>query len=164
VDTERISSKKVWKLGIVDVGPVILSHCDNPAKDEAIDFMTQVLTGKIDAIIPLSTFIHAYHIMTRYLGVRKYPAAKEIQRTLRLFSPKFIEDLPLEVCLFAMDIASRFNLGGWDSYLVALSHTIGAAKIYTLNQELAKVDTLKVVSPISEDTLATFHDWFKKKM
>ena len=38
-------------LGVVDVGLIVLSHCENPAKEEALNFLGKVLLGEVDAKI-----------------------------------------------------------------------------------------------------------------
>ena len=70
--------------GVVDVGIIVISHCENPAKEAALDFLEAVLTGERKCAIPVTAFIGAYHILTRYLRVRGKEAAKELIKTLSL--------------------------------------------------------------------------------
>ncbi len=62
-----MGSRKIRTLGIVEVGIIVLGHCENPAKEEAVDLTEKIFLGETGAKIPLSNFIGAYHIMTRYL-------------------------------------------------------------------------------------------------
>ncbi|MGQ4834178.1 MAG: type II toxin-antitoxin system VapC family toxin [Candidatus Asgardarchaeia archaeon] len=156
---ERVGVSKAWALGIVDVGPIVLSHCENPAKNEAIDFIERVILGEINAVIPLTTFIGAYHIMTRYLRINREKAANELLATLELRSPVFLGDLSIDETISAIRNAFNFNIDGWDGYLVTLAEKIGASIIYTIDKKLAKVKHLSIVTPISEHTLKIYHDW-----
>ena len=156
---ERVGSSKAWALGIVDIGPVVLSHCENPAKDEAIDFIKKVISGEINAIIPLTAFIGAYHVMTRYLRINCKEVADELLTTLELRSPVFFGDLSIDETISAIRSAFNFNINGWDGYLVALAEKIGASIIYTIDKKLTKVKHLSIIIPISEKTLRIYHDW-----
>ena len=63
--------KKNWDCteGIIDVGPIIVAHCDNSAKFSMIKFLGKVLEGEISAIIPVSSYLGAFHFLTRYLRI-----------------------------------------------------------------------------------------------
>ena len=49
--------------GIIDVGVLVLSHCENPAEIDMLSFLTKVLKKEIIAIIPYSTFLGSYHFI-----------------------------------------------------------------------------------------------------
>ena len=44
---------------IMDVGPIVGSHTKNPAQEEALSFLKNVLSGKILCLIPTSVFMSA---------------------------------------------------------------------------------------------------------
>ena len=159
--TQGVGINKAWALGIVDVGPIVLSHCENPAKAEAIEFITKVLTGEVNAVIPLTTFIGAYHIMTRHLRIKRKDVAEELLKTLQLRSPTFIGDISIDSCISAIRHASEFNIASWDGYIITLAENMGASIIYTIDQKLAKVKHINIVIPISRDTLIAYHEWVK---
>lgn len=64
--------------GVIDVNIIVPACFDNPLKKSAINFLSEVLTGKRDVDIPLSTIIGAYHIAPNskdYSGHSFYPDA-----------------------------------------------------------------------------------------
>jgi hypothetical protein len=52
---------------------VVIAHFENPAREEAFNFLREALTWRRRILIPVSTIIGAYHVMTEYLGVRFLP-------------------------------------------------------------------------------------------
>ena len=131
--SKGVVSSQARALGIVDVGPIVLSHCENPAKNEAINFLEKVFLGEVNAKIPVSCFIGAYHVMTRYLRVRRKAAAEELLKTLELRSPVFIQDLKTDHAMTALRNAEKYRIEAWDGYLVALADSLGASIIYTID-------------------------------
>jgi len=151
-------------LGVVDVGLIVLSHCENPAKEEALSFLEKVLLGEINAKIPVSNFIGAYHILTRYLRVKRELVERELLKTLELRHPSFIPDLTVDHAVAAIKVATKFKIEGWDGYLVSLADALGASIIYTIDQRLTRVKHLSIVIPISKDTLRKYHKWLKEEL
>jgi len=108
-----MGTSKIRVDGIVDVSIIVLSHCENPAKNEAIDFLEEVLIGNIKAIIPVSSFIGAYHIMTRYLRIDPEEVAKELCDTLTLrVEEAFYEGLSVDTAIEAIMTAQKYNVEG----------------------------------------------------
>jgi predicted nucleic acid-binding protein len=157
-------SRKIRSLGIVDVSIIVLSHCENPAKEEAVDFIEKIFLGETDAKIPLSDFIGAYHIMTRYLRINRNDVATALLETLNLQSPSFVSDMSLEDVIHALENAITYNIEGWDGYLVFLAEKLGGSIIYTIDQKLVRVKHLSIVIPISEVTVKAYHDWVTSQL
>ena len=154
---------ETWIFGIVDVGLIVLSHCENPAKDEAISFLEKVFLDEINAKIPVSNFIGAYHIMTRYLKVKRELAGQELLKTLKLRHKSFIPDITIDHAIMAIKNATKFNVEGWDGYLISLADALNASIIYTIDQKLTKIKHLSIVIPISRSTLQKYHEWMRNK-
>ncbi len=57
---------------ILDVGPIVVSHHTNPVQEKMVDFLSKIFTDEIKILIPLTTFLGAYHILTRYLKVSRH--------------------------------------------------------------------------------------------
>ncbi|MCD6491052.1 MAG: type II toxin-antitoxin system VapC family toxin [Candidatus Korarchaeota archaeon] len=149
--------------GIVDVGLLVLSHCENPAKVEAINFIEKVLTKDIHAVIPVTAFIGAYHIMTRYLKIHPEAAANELIETLSLrIRDVFYDAVSIDSAIEALFSAKEFKVEGWDGYLVSLAKTLGTDTIFTIDKRLTRVKGIKVVIPIPEDVLDKYHKWLEK--
>ncbi len=57
----RIILKKNWDYaeGVIDVGIIVVAHCDNLAKLSMVHFLGKVFEGEIPAIIPVSICIGA---------------------------------------------------------------------------------------------------------
>jgi len=117
--------------GVVDVSIIVLSHCENPAKQAALNFLEAVLIGKRRCVIPVTAFIGAYHILTRYLKVRRSEAAREIIKTLLLETDAFYPHVSRELAIEALATASDFNIEGWDGYLISLARMLRISSIYT---------------------------------
>jgi len=154
---------EAWTIGIVDVGLIVLSHCENPAKNEAINFLEKVFLDKINAKIPVSNFIGAYHILTRYLRVNRELASQELLKTLELRHESFIPDITINHAIMAIKNATKFKVEGWDGYLVSLADALNASIIYTIDQKLTKIKHLSIVIPISKNTLQKYHEWIRNK-
>ena len=149
--------------GVVDVGIIVISHCENPAKEVALDFLEVVLTGEKKCVIPVTAFIGAYHILTRYLRVRREEAAKELIKTLSLETEAFYPYVFKELAIEAIATASDFNVEGWDGYLVSLARTLETNSIFTIDQRLSRVSNINVIIPIPEDTLREYHEWVAQR-
>ena len=111
--------------GVVDVGIIVIGHFDNPAKVDALKFLRRVLKQEIQAIIPVTAFIGAYHIMVNYLGIPRKSAKDVLIETLRTKSPALYKDVDIEDAIEALDLASIYNVDSWDGYLVALARKYG---------------------------------------
>ncbi len=96
--------------GIVDVGIIVISHFENPAKDSALDFLSDVLKWKRKCLIPTSTILGAYHILTQYLKVDKTSAYQALSKTLKTYSPAFYEDLNIDLTLDSLTNALGYNV------------------------------------------------------
>ena len=149
--------------GVVDVGIIVISHCENPAKEAALDFLEAVLTGERKCVIPVTAFIGAYHILTRYLRIRREEAARELIKTLSLEVEAFYPYVLKELAIEAIATASDFNVEGWDGYLVSLARALGTSNIFTIDQRLSRVRGINVIIPIPEDVLRKYHEWVARR-
>jgi hypothetical protein len=79
--------------GVVDVGLIVIAHFENPAWTYAHDFLRDVLGLKRRCLVPLSTYIGAHVIMTKYLKLPRVAVTKALVTTLSLDSPAFFGDM-----------------------------------------------------------------------
>ena len=150
--------------GVVDVGIIVISHFENPAKEVALEFLSDVLKWKKKCIIPTSTILGAYHIMTRYLKVEKVSAYEALTKTLKTRSPAFYEDISVDLVLNSLTNALGYNIESWDGYIVSLAKKFKAV-IYTVDLKLMrKVKDVPVVNPIPEKTFKKYIKWLKKHL
>lgn len=154
--------EKAGYAGIVDVSIILVSLFENPLRESAIDFLGNVLSGRIPAAIPTSTFLGAYHVATRYLNCPKDLIATEIKETLSLGSPAFVEDISIEAVIEAVDAAMAYNIESWDGYLVALARSLNSPVIYSLDQDFKKIPDISLVVPFSEEKVKEYHRWIEK--
>ncbi len=159
-----LGTGEAWPLGVVDVGLIVLSHCENPAKEEAVNFLEKVFLGEVNARIPVTSFIGAYHILTRYLRVRRDLAGKELLKTLELRHPSLIPDVTVDHAVTAIKNAIRFRVEGWDGYLVSLADSLGASIIYTIDRRMTRIKHLSIVIPISKGTLQKYYQWVRERL
>jgi len=150
--------------GIVDVGLVVIAHFENPAKTYAVEFLKKVLSREIKAIIPITCFIGAYHIMTNYLRVPRLSAKKALVHTLMTRSPALYEDISIDDAIDAIDIAATYNIESWDGYLVALARNLGTKIIFSIDKKLSRVEEIIVINPIPKDIMKKYHEWLSEKL
>lgn len=149
--------------GVVDVGLLVISHFENPAKDYAIDFLKDVLLWKRKCLIPVSAFLGAYHILTNYLKVERIAAYETLKKTLETNSPAFYTDLSCELAIDSLTNALGYRIESWDGYIVAIAKAHSAPLIYTVDAEMRrKVKDIHVINPIPEDIFKEYNEWLKK--
>jgi predicted nucleic acid-binding protein len=145
--------------GIVDVGPIVMAHCDNPCKIEAIEFLEDALTGKRKLIIPTSCFLGAFHILTRYLRINRKDAMEALEKTLKIDSPAIFEEISRIHVIQAIEYAGIYNIQSWDGYLLGLARLFKTKNIYTLDKDLGKIEGFSALTPLSEDKIKQYHTW-----
>jgi len=155
-------SAKLGFEALVDVGIVVLAHFRNPASKHAAQLLMDALTLKRRILIPVSTYLGAYVIMTRYLKLRSDRVAKALLKTLSVESPAFYGNLPKAVAEKAIASASELSVSSWDGYLIELAKTLGINKIYTIDEELSKkVKDIEVENPIPRNVMEEYHQYVR---
>ena len=151
--------------GIVDTGIIVLTHFKNPAREHAARLLYEALTFRRRILIPLTTYLGAYIIMTRYLKLRRGKVARSLLETLSLNSPAFYEDVPKVIIERAVATASELNLSPWDTYLIELAKELKIPTIYSIDEELAgKARGIKVVNPIPQDVMREYHRYIEERL
>ncbi len=150
--------------GVIDVNIIVPACFDNPLKESAINFLSEVLTGKRDVAIPLSTIIGAYHIATRYLRASRINVRRVLDGMLETRSNALYGDLPVNIVSDALDYASVYNVESWDGVLVAICRSHGSRIVYTLDRELGKVSDITVVNPFKQDLVVAYHDYIRENI
>ncbi|MEX2682650.1 MAG: hypothetical protein Q6373_013700 [Candidatus Sigynarchaeota archaeon] len=146
---------------MIDVGPVVIAHCNNPAKASAVAFLQKVLVGKVRALLPVTAFLGAYHILTRYLKVTRHDAVLALEKTLAVDSPAFYETITREEAKNALTISSINKLESWDGYVINIAREFDTRILYSIDKKLEK-DDFKVIIPIPEAELKLYHEWVKE--
>jgi len=150
---------------VVDVGIVVMAHFRNPARKYAAQLLLEAITMKRRLLIPISTYLGAYVIMTRYLRLRGDRVAKALLETLSLESPAYYENIPRTFAEKAIASASELNISSWDGYLIELAKELEITKIYTIDEELAgKVKDVEVVNPIPENVMKEYHEFVGERL
>lgn len=148
---------------LIDVGIVVLAHFRNPARKYAAQLLLDALTFRKRIVIPISTYLGAYIIMTRYLKLKRNSVAKALLRTLSVESPAFYGELPKDVVEKALASASELDISSWDGYLIELAKELGIGKIYTIDEEMErKVGDIKVENPIPGSVMKKYHQYVKE--
>jgi len=101
---------------LVDVGIIVLAHFRNPARKHAAQLQLDALTLKRRILIPVSTYMGAYIIMTRYLKLRSVDVAKALLKTPSVESPAFYENLSKDIVEKAILSASELKVSSRDLY------------------------------------------------
>ena len=163
--TGNMRSARLGFEALVDVGIVVLAHFRNPARKYAAQLLMEALMLKRRILVPVSTYLGAYVVMTRYLKLRRDRVVKALLKTLSLESPAFYGNIPKTVAEKALASASELNISSWDSYLVELAKTLGISKIYTVDEELAKkVRDIEVENPIPRKVMEEYHQYIREKI
>ncbi len=147
--------------GIIDTGILVIAHFNNPLQEEMIELLGEVLSGKINALIPLSTVIGSYHILTSYLKVAKLEAKKALQKTLETRSDNFFPFMDITTVHESLDISAVYGVESWDGYLIGLANLFKTRNIYTIDKKLKKVPTINVILPIEETKLKEYHEFLE---
>lgn len=151
--------------GVVDTGIVVIAHFQNPARKAAFEFLSRVLRWKKRCLIPTSTIVGAYHIMTEYIGVETVSAYRALVKTLETRSPAFHEDITIEATQDSLTYAQGYSIESWDGYLVSLAKAHNAPIIYSVDQELKrKVKEVEVVNPLTREDFTEYNKWLEKRL
>ena len=150
--------------GIVDVGIIVVAHFNNPIQVEMIEFLKPILSWKKRLLIPNTTFLGAFHIMTSYLRVSRVDAKTALLASFTIDSPCFVSDIRKSLVVEALEQASCYKIESWDGYLVALAKSVGTNIIYTLDRKLSKATEIITISPLQENRLKEYHNWLEAKL
>jgi len=163
--TGNMRSAKLGFEALADVGIIVLAHFRNPARKYAAQLLLDALTLKKRILVPVSTYLGAYIVMTRYLKLRSSHVAKALLKTLSLESPAFYGNLSKAVAEKAIASASDLGISSWDCYLIELAKELGINKIYTIDEELTKkVKDVEIENPIPRNVMKEYHRYIQEKM
>jgi len=147
--------------GVLDVGVLVPLCFENPLKEEAVHFVSDVLTLKKPAVIPLTALLGAYHIVTRYLKVPPIQVKKVLLGLLETDSPAVYPLVSSDMVSDAIDYATAYNIESWDGYLISLSIKLGSSIIYSIDEDLSKVREVTVVNPFSTTKVKEYHSFIR---
>jgi len=148
---------------LIDVGIVAIAHFRNPAQKHAAQLLLDPITLKRRILIPVSTYLGAYIVMTRYLRLKKEKVAKALLKTLSLESPAFYENVPKTIAEKSILSATDLGVSSWDAYLLELARELGIGKVYTVDMELAKMaKDIEIVNPIPKKIMDEYHKYTRK--
>lgn len=151
--------------GIVDVGIIAIAHFKNPAREKAFKFLSKVLRGEKKCLVPLTTFLGAYHVMTEYLGVIRTQAERALRKTVETRSPSFYESVGHENVLDALSSACDYNIESWDGYIISLAREYEASLIYTIDEKMdPETEEIEAVNPIPADVFSEYQEWLQKRL
>jgi len=160
---EGLQPEKDRVEGVVDVGLIVIAHFENPAKVHAIEFLKEVLLWKRKCLIPTSTFLGAYHILTNYLRVDRVAAFNALKKTLETRSPAFFTDINVELVIESLTNAMGYRIESWDGYIVAIAKAYSAPIVYTIDKQMQRrMKDLQVVNPIPENVFRKYNEWLKE--
>lgn len=142
-----------------------MAHFVNPAQGEAFGFLSGVLRGKQKCLVPLTTFLGAYHVMTEYLAVSRTQCERALRKTIETRSPSFYGDVTRENILDALSSASDYNVESWDGYLISLAKEFEAPIIYTMDEEIgSKTREVEAVNPIPQEAYSKYQKWLNERL
>ena len=148
--------------GIIDVGILVLSHCENPAETDMLSFLTKALKKQIIAIIPYSAFLGAYHIMTNYLKTDRVETANRLITTAMISRDIFHQTINSEHIKYALENAAQLRIDSWDGYLLSLMNQFQTNIIYSIDKKLEKI--CNVINPISDKIMEKYYEWLAQRL
>ncbi len=148
---------------VVDVGIIAVAHFRNPLEEDALRLLKRILAFEVRALIPVSTFLGASIIMTKYLKLPPKDVNDKLRLTLSVNSPAYYEDLKKEDVVRALDLSSYFRIESWDAYLLALAEKLGVHVILSIDETLRKRVSEKflVVNPF-RDKMKQYYEFIEK--
>lgn len=150
--------------GVLDVSVLVPACFENPLKEYSVNFLADALSQRMRVVLPITAVIGAYHITTRYLKVSRLDVKKVLEGMLRTRSPALYPNVRPELAVDALNYAVTYDIESWDGYLIALSRSLQAKIIYSLDEGLAKVRGITVVNPFPGDKLQEYHAYVKAKI
>lgn len=145
---------------IVDVGIIVVAHFENPLEEDALKLLKKILSFKLKALIPLSSFLGASLIMTKYLRLPLKDVNDKLKETLKVNSPAFYEDLKKDDIIKALENSSYYKIESWDGYLLSLAEKFNINIILSIDEKLKEKTKEKfiVVNPF-KDKIKEYHDF-----
>ncbi|MEM0345654.1 MAG: PIN domain-containing protein [Thermofilaceae archaeon] len=156
-----LGESSVYPDGVLDVSVVVVACFDNPLRTHAVRFLSEVLTQRRRAALPVSAVIGAYHIATRYLRVERLAVKRLLEKLLETRSPAFYPQITPQLAIDALEYAAYYNVEAWDGYLVSLARSLGTSTIYSLDKELARIREVTVVNPFPEEAVRKYHEFVR---
>ena len=157
-------SSAFYPEGVVDVGILVVSLFRNPLQEAAADFLASVLLQRRRAAIPVTAVLGAFHVATRYLRLPPLEVKKMLGEMLETGSPAFYPYVRPEDALDALEYAVYYRVESWDGYLVRLARSIGSNIVYTLDEELRRVEGLLVVNPFPRELVEQYHEYIRSRL
>ncbi len=148
--------------GVVDVSIIVPVCFDNPLRNYAVEFLAKVLRLEEKALVPTTTILGAYHIVTRYLRVPRRLVKKILTGLVETRSPALYPQVSVREVVEALDIASSYRVESWDAYLVALARKYNARYIYTLDRRLKTIPEIVVKNPFPGELTRQYHEYVRE--
>ena len=148
---------------VVDVGIIVVAHFKNPLEEDALRLLKRILAFEVRALIPVSAFLGASVIMTKYLKLPLKDVNDKLVLTLSVNSPAYYEDLKKEDVIRALDLSSYFRVESWDAYLLALAEKLDVHVIFSIDETLKRRvrEKFLVVNPF-RDKMKQYHEFIEK--
>ena len=86
-----------------------------------VKFLSDVLSRKKRAAIPVTAVLGAFHVTTRYLKLPATDVMKILIKMLETMSPAFYPHIFLEN---AIEYATCYRIKSWDEYIIKLAKVL----------------------------------------
>lgn len=150
--------------GIIDTGIIVIAHFENPLQKNMLNLLKDIFNGNKRILIPLTTFVGAYHILTSYLRVSHIDAKMALIETLKIDSNYFFPLVSQKIITEGIDIASVNKIESWDGYLVALARLFQTSNIYSVDKKLRTKTQLNIIYPVSDEELVKYHQFLQESI
>jgi predicted nucleic acid-binding protein len=156
--------------GVLDVSILVPVCYSNPLTEDSINFLQDVLLQRRKALVPITTLVGAYHIVTNYLGVSRLSTKNILSDLLRTGSEAFYPKVTADLVMKGLEFAATYGIESWDGYLIALAKKFGARVLFSMDEELGESLKLQkeaglpaVVNPFPAKKVHEYHSFLEKK-
>jgi len=107
---------------LIDVGIIVLAfEKNNPVRRKYLEIIEKSVRGEIEAYIPYTVILGAYHVLVVRFKVDPNEASKLLKTFMDSKKIKWIADIDRSITLRSLELASELRIESWDGYILALA-------------------------------------------
>ena len=147
----------------IDVGIIAIALIENPAQNDALSILEQVLKKDIKALIPLSVILGAYYVLVEVFRADEKEVAYRLSQLVKSKNIDWFETIAKHSMEHILRLASEEKIDSWDAYLVSLMQDFDINTVYTTDvKHFSKFSWLKPINPIPLESWAKYNEWIGK--
>ncbi|MFC7323458.1 type II toxin-antitoxin system VapC family toxin [Halorubrum rutilum] len=135
---------------LLDAGVIALAHTTAPARDVALSYVREAISGEIDAVVPYPALFGAHTVLTTHYGYSNADASRLLQNFLDAKRIHWYDRMPEDVVRGGFSQAGERNVDGWDGYYAQVAIEEGVKTVVTIDDDFERFDaydTEVILSP-----------------